>query len=90
MTPLHVIHRLETEAKLARAELRQLEHDVGRSATADGRYWLLRTAALEGVAAAAERAIRSGDLTWLRETVDALNAIPVPACNENDHMIEAA
>jgi hypothetical protein len=82
---LDVVPRLALEAKAARAELRQLEQEVGRSASADGQYWLRRTAALEMVAAAA----RAENPEWVRAALLTLDQIPVPACNPADHAAQA-
>lgn len=85
-----VMPRLRLEATHAAAELRQLEADVGRSASADGRYWLARTAALERVAEAAATASRTGSVEVLRVPLAELRSVPAPACNPNDHQGKAA
>lgn len=82
---LHVVPRLERDARLARAELRQLEQQTGQAANADGTYWLARTAAMEIIAEAAQRAHQTGDVTGLTEPLDLLRMIPAPACNPCDH-----
>lgn len=74
-----IVRRLERDARLYRAELRQLELDVGRSASADGRYWLERTAALEHVASLAERG------EPLQDALQTLREVRARACNPNDH-----
>jgi hypothetical protein len=76
---------LEREARIARAELRQLERDTGQAASADGAYWLARTAALEHVAATAQHAVATGDLEPLVADLQQLRSVRAPACNVNDH-----
>ena len=80
-----VVPWLERNARMARAELRQLEQDVGQSASADGRYWLERTSLLEHVADTAKYAVATGNLGPLKDDLEALRTIRAPACNVNDH-----
>lgn len=82
---LHVVPRLESEARQARATLRQLEQDTGRTATESGAYWLARTAAFEHLAEAARQAVATQDLTLLHAPLHTLSTIPAPVCHPADH-----
>lgn len=81
---IELVMESERRTRLARAELRQLEQDTGQSASADGRYWLIRTAALERLVPAAECAVK-GDVEPLKRELEVLRRIATPACNPNDH-----
>jgi hypothetical protein len=87
---LHVVPRLEREARMARAELRALEQKTGQTADQHGAYWLARTAAMETLTEAARQALRTGDLSLLAQPLRVVQSIPAPACNVADHAEQLA